>query len=593
MSAAWVGVTLLVVAYAGAVRVSLARSLPWQGDEIPLLVRFTGLCGRVTNQSEASVFRPTLYTFRTGAVRALRAPTTVAALHTTTNFWTNLSVHLLGVSPFGGRVFPLLWSLLGVAAAAWAAWLVARTTPAACVAGLFVALSPAGTAYAAQARGYSEALALGLGLLVALELLRPRPRSYARAAFVLVVVLQSALTVYTMWVYWVLPAMLVSTCALPARRDDAGGRVLRARLVVITGLAVAVMAVFTMGRWASLSLTAREMGESLTTGADVLRFLGGAARELLPAPAWIAALALVGVANLARSPVRWWRWLFVAAVLVPTCFALARGSAGYVRNFVHLIGPMAVLVGTGAGALLAWVDGGRTGFRQTAALAVLVVGAIWSARGLEARAREVLPPDWGQAVLALQAEPEVDGPRWFLPCLANHWQINWYRAPRDDAALLDIPASRSIEIVLGATRDAAGVSTAFAEDPEWPSVRQIPLPAFLASVPATARSDVELRRWRGVRIGTEDLARVSPEAIVCALALDRSDSTAAWRGFLQSVRSEPRSILTFKGIGTSRGFLRSLVCTGAAARRVDAALQESMGTDVRDVAYFQLFPRAE
>ena len=87
-------VTLVAVAFSGYLRWSLAHSLTWQRDEIPPLVRFTGLCGWVTNETEAREFRPSLYTFRTGAVRSFHVPTFTSALHTTSYFWTNLTLHL-------------------------------------------------------------------------------------------------------------------------------------------------------------------------------------------------------------------------------------------------------------------------------------------------------------------------------------------------------------------------------------------------------------------------------------------------------------------------------------------------------------------
>ena len=65
---------LAVIVAAGHLRWSLAKTLPWQGDELPLLVRFTGLCGQATNEAEAQRFTPSLYTFRKGTVRSLRVP---------------------------------------------------------------------------------------------------------------------------------------------------------------------------------------------------------------------------------------------------------------------------------------------------------------------------------------------------------------------------------------------------------------------------------------------------------------------------------------------------------------------------------------
>ena len=51
-------VTLVTLVWAGTVRVHLATSVPWQCDEVPMITRFTGLCGHATNASEASAFDP-------------------------------------------------------------------------------------------------------------------------------------------------------------------------------------------------------------------------------------------------------------------------------------------------------------------------------------------------------------------------------------------------------------------------------------------------------------------------------------------------------------------------------------------------------
>ena len=211
-----VGVTLIAAGLGAHLRYSLAHSLPWQCDEVTLLLRFTGLCGNVANESEAESFEPSYYSFYMGALRSLGAPT--SALHTTTGFWVNLTVHLFGVTPVAGRVGPLLWSMVSMAAAGWGAWLVWHRfptganhrlktgatpegdlgdgssglasgpptwqgVPAACLAIWAVALSPCATIYAAQARGYSEAIALAPLLLIALEYFRRKPDSFQMASF--------------------------------------------------------------------------------------------------------------------------------------------------------------------------------------------------------------------------------------------------------------------------------------------------------------------------------------------------------------------------------------------------------------------------
>lgn len=159
--------TLVVVALSCHLRYTIASTMPWQCDEVPLLMRFTGLCGHVTNEQEAQAFRPSCYPAYMGALRSLKAPKSYATLHTTTGFWTNLTIHLFGANPLGGRVAPLAWSLVALAVAGTGAFLVTRSLVAACVATLVVSLSPHAITYGAQARGYAEALALAPALLIA------------------------------------------------------------------------------------------------------------------------------------------------------------------------------------------------------------------------------------------------------------------------------------------------------------------------------------------------------------------------------------------------------------------------------------------
>ena len=207
--------TVAIVALSCHLRWYLASTTSWQCDEIPLLVRFTGLCGHVTNDQEAREFKPGYYTFYMGALRSLRAPRFIAAIHTTTGFWVNLSIHLFGVTPAAGRLIPFIWSIAAIAAAVWGTWLVARSIPAACIAAFLVALSPHAVAYAAQARGYAEAMALAPVLLITLEYYRRRPDGWFRATAVMICAIQLSLTVFTMWIYWVAPTLLLAIFVLP------------------------------------------------------------------------------------------------------------------------------------------------------------------------------------------------------------------------------------------------------------------------------------------------------------------------------------------------------------------------------------------
>ena len=124
--------TLVVVALSCQMRWTTVTTTLWQCDEIPLLVRFTGLCGHVTDERSAGDFEPSLYTFRTGVVRSLSAPRPMAAIHTTTGFWANLTLHLFGVNPTAGRLAPLVWSIVAILVAAWGGWMVGHGVFAAC-----------------------------------------------------------------------------------------------------------------------------------------------------------------------------------------------------------------------------------------------------------------------------------------------------------------------------------------------------------------------------------------------------------------------------------------------------------------------------
>ena len=298
-------VTIAVVLFVGQLRWSLARNVLWQCDEIPLLLRFTGLAGQVSNEAEAGGFTPSYYSCYRGALRSLRVPSYHFSVHTTTGFWTNLSLHLFGCNPGGGRAFQVIWSMIAIGAVAWAAWLVVGGWPATCAAAWMVALSPYATAYGAQTRGYAEALALTPLLLVALEYFRRRPDRWPRALMVFGCALLLAQTVYSMWVYWVFPALVVMVVILPRLPGDERSRGV-IRIVSLT-LAVGVcacMAVYTLDRWKSLSFIGSYAGVGLNQAGRLWPFLTRLVHEVLPAPVWLALLGLVGIRALWRSPQR-------------------------------------------------------------------------------------------------------------------------------------------------------------------------------------------------------------------------------------------------------------------------------------------------
>jgi len=132
-AAAWVPLCLITVAmvgFYGHARWSRATTSTLRCDELPLLTRFTSLCGNAACESEAQSYRPSLFYLRTGAVRSLRVLRGVFAVHTTTGFWTNLSLNVLGYGPLGVRAGPLFWSFACLAVTGRRGWL--RGIPRAC-----------------------------------------------------------------------------------------------------------------------------------------------------------------------------------------------------------------------------------------------------------------------------------------------------------------------------------------------------------------------------------------------------------------------------------------------------------------------------
>ena len=144
LRAAWplLLVTIVAASWTISLRWHRATSLPLQCDEITLLLRFTSLTGVAAAEAEAREFRPSLFSLRTGSLRSARVPNYVFTAHTTAGFWSNLALNLFGYSSGAVRSVQVCWSLVAIVAAAWAAWLVVRSLPAACVAAWIVALSP-------------------------------------------------------------------------------------------------------------------------------------------------------------------------------------------------------------------------------------------------------------------------------------------------------------------------------------------------------------------------------------------------------------------------------------------------------------------
>ncbi len=498
-------VMVVVIAAACRLRWSLVTSLPWQCDELPLLMRNTGVAGHVANEADARRFIPSLYTARKGALRSLRSRGTIAQ-HTMAGFWTNLTVHLFGCNPAAGRIAPMVWSIVAVFGVAWAAWLATGRLRAGCLAAWVVALSPHAVAYGAQARGYAEALALTPLLLIALEYFRRRPDRRIRGLAVFLCSFQLALTIYTMWIYWVFPAVIMMVAVLPGTlTDDADRRTLRAVSIAVGAGLCAAMTVYTIDRWDKLTFVASYVASFPGSGVDLFTrlsdFVGTLAERLLVAPGWIVLVALVGIPVLWRSRVRWWLLLMAAGIAVPGLFALANGSPGYTRNFGYLIAPVAILCGIGGDALIRAMQT-RVRIRHVPTVAAMVVlaASAWAYPRVDRRARALLLPDWGALVSAVNQEPELNGPRWFCSCRANYWQINWYQKPINYAVFLDAEAGAQIELVMGAQLDEAGIPTVYRLSSSDGTIRAAALPDYLRRVsPVETRSGIEVRRWVGTK----------------------------------------------------------------------------------------------
>lgn len=595
-----VSIALAVTLWSGSVRWRLASTLPLQCDEIPLLVRFTGLNGRAVDEAQARGFVPSLYTLRTGALRSLRVPPYTSTLHTTTGFWTNLGLHLFGDSPAAGRVMTLCWSAVGLVGVAWAAWLVTGGIGAACLAVSLMALSPFHVAYSAQARGYAEAVALTPFLLIALEYLRRRPACGFRPVVVLLLAFQLSLTVYTMWVYWVVPAMLLAFLLLPASiPDGTARRQFRTSLTLVCAGLAAAMGIYTVDRWVHLVQTGGHFGVELASLEQVARFMARLFEQLLPGPPWVSAALLAaaagGVAVLWRSQVRWWLAVFAAGVVVPAALAVVNGSPGFVRTLAYLLVPAAILAGAGLEILVRKVVAAGASRRFRIAMGIagagLAVGiTVPAASGLERRARDILLPDWGEVTLALSRETATHGPRWFCPCLANHWQINWYRSNLNDESILQVEPGETIEVILGAQFDDHGEPVVFRHDPVRDWFVQERIPAYLRLHPPTAtRWGVQLRRWIGTRRPLETISRVASDSpVFLAVAAPPRTPRARWLAFLRSGRRS--GMVTFKETPIDGGTIRSLIVPASAAATLVESLARELNVEPGDVRCFQLSP---
>lgn len=560
----------------------LASTLPWQTDELPLLLRYTGVTGQVASEEAAREFIPTPYLLRTGALRALQPPKDAAAVHTTANFWTNLSIYFGGVKPWVARVMPFAFAVAAMVIMAYATRAVGGGLTATVIAVGLVALSPLGILYAAQARGYAEAIFLTPLLLLCLDALRRHPRNQLRAALVLVVAVQLSLTVYTMWIYWVLPIMLVALIWLPqavVERENA--RQVRFTLGLSIVALVGIMGVYTLDRWSALTYTAGHMGDRLSGLAAALDFAGMVARGLTPLKELVAIPAFLGMVLLLRSHCRWWGLAIGFSLLVPLAFAFALGTAGYARNFAYLVCPVAMLAGLGIERfLIALLERRHRVLVHATAAVLLLAGMLAAWEGTVHDVRSMILPNWGGVVQALSERPETVGPRWISACLTHHWPINWYQGTEAARKVALADEQQPIELVVGTTLDAHGVEIVYKEDVVQRAIVESPAPEFITSNNAVERMHgVNVRRWLAQPVPSgSDL----PEGDVVWIQW-MEDGTAAerWGSFLSQWPADA-PLLNFKPVPLDGRLFRNVLVAAPDARTLcEGILQAYAGHQLR------------
>ncbi len=590
-------VTIGLVGLFGHARWQRAAALTMQCDELPLLTRFTGMCGYATNEAEARAFTPTLFTLRTGAIRSFRVLNGVFSVHTTTGFWTNLSLHLFGYSPAAVRAGPLLWSFVCMFAVGWAAWLATRHVAPVCVAVAIVAASPFSIAYAAQARGYSEAMALTPLVLISWEYLRRRPDSWIRAALAMIATGLAALTVYTMWVFWVFPGLVLAVWLMPRGIEcPTQRRTVRSVAVLMLVAMASFITVYSAVRYRALFFAA-DYGERFGGPLEALRWATSVASDFFALGALCILLAIAGLVALWRSDLRWWCGIIAAGVATPLAFALLNGSPGYTRNLCHLVPLVALLGGIGAGMLVVAAQRRFAPVMVSATAAVLLLVATTAGYGaVQQRATAILFPDWGALVQRFEQLPETVGPRWLCPCLANHWQIDWYAQHKTPEALMTVPPGGTIEVVMGAQLERGG-AVVFRTDPYRGGIRPEPLPAYLERVrPVEVSEGIELRRWVATQAESSEVGLFSPmqsshpTPVFIALSLKRNPPVAQWNDFLTKGSAYETGVVAFNLDIVSDGFVRTMFVPSDRVETVISSLGRFIGVDRNDIRVFTLEP---
>lgn len=585
-------VVVALVACVLPLRWRLVSEVPWQCDEIPLLVRTTGLCGVVSNEREAASFHPTLFSFSRGAIRGLRPPKYLSSIHTSTSLWANLTVHLFGCTPAAGRLVPFLFSVALILTTGGLAWMLFGNGAAVGWAMTIAAISPAATAYAAQTRGYAESMAMAPLLLILLEYFRRNPRSIVRLSLLVLCALQLSLTVYTTWVYWILPVMIAATWWLPRHvRNPGDRRSARARLGVGLIVLLAVMAAYTGSRLDHLTRTATSFGRPISSFQDVLNSMRSLMDGFSPAGPWLLLPVVAGIVAIGRSSSRWWLGVLALAAMVPILFAVAWGSWGYDRNLLYGLGILAALAGGGLAAMVNELarHSARRLARWVPPAGVAAMGAFWLP-GLEERSEVLLPPDWGGMVRTLSLEKETVGPPWILECPTNHWQINWYRSERRPAIPWDAHSGRSIEVVVAAQVGEDGRRFVFYQaDPDRKTLLARPVPEFLEKWPIDQRfRGLKLWRWRTAPLDESTSPPAPDDAVLLVVVEEGGAEGFSWEW---ERLAKECGALAFRPVRVGHQTVRTLLVAGDQVARLRDRLSVLDGWSRLDsVDWFGLRP---
>lgn len=559
-------------------RVDLARQTAWQCDELPLLMRFTSLGLWASNEVEAQTkFLPGGYSLREGTIRSVSVPRSISAYHTTTGFWANLTLSTLGYSPLVGRLMPLFWSLVAIFAAATAAALISRNLLAGSFAAIIVALSPLGTAQAAQIRGYAEAMAAATLLLLVLEWWRRDPKSAIRICAVFLVALQASLTVYTVWIYWVFPIFAYGVAAIPRTIDRTENHhAARASLAVTFVALVAIMGIFTVQRLHSLTFSST-FGERFVSLGDALAFAVHAAALLLPFAPIVLLAGGIGAVLLHRSERAWWLRAGIISMGMLLLFAIMNGSAGYARNLSYVVGPVAALGGVGLAAVChaALTRAPKRTAPAAAAILLVIMGSVSvaSASTLRDRAYAQLLPDWGAVANKVGVSTDAERPHHLALCKANHWQIRWQLGPAANPPITQPPSP--FDLVVGAQRSESGERVIFRALPGVPGIRPAPLPEWFRNAPAaTEIAGVELRAFTATPIESSAIPPHQP--LFIATRREASTNPNQWTRFIESPSVTGAGLIPMKEVYDNGSYVQTMI-VGRNGEDVIQALSESLG----------------